>query len=99
MLFLLDPAEIDLVAAVREIERHQRERHQRLAGELLEQHEPRRYCGADEISRRTPQKALVPDLDDRPVGRECDRCGDENRVDDEVGRGGGPEGRKAEPHV
>ena len=91
-LLVLDASEIDLVGAVGQVERRHGERRdpvRRPAGD-----QPRRdrgRAGADEVARRAPQEVLVPDLEDRLVGRERDGRGDRQRVDDEVGRRGADE--------
>ena len=65
-LLVLDAAEIDLVAAVGEVERDDAERRAATGSTRLHAAARRRAAtaGADEVAGRAPQEVLVPDLDD-----------------------------------
>ena len=87
-LLVVYPTEIDLVGAVGQIERRNRQHGQPVR--VSEHHPDGEGCDerTDEIARRTPEEVLVPDLEDRLAGGERDRRGDREGIDDEVGRRG-----------
>ena len=87
-LLVVYSTEIDLVGAVGQVERRNRQ-HGEPVG--VSEHHPDgegRNERADEIARRTPEEVLVPDLEDRLPGRQRNRRGDRKGIDDEVGRRG-----------
>ena len=88
-LLVFDPSEIDLVGAIRQVERGGRERRDPVRREAAHhQGGHRRRTGADEVARRAPQEVLVPNPQDRLRGGQRDCRRDRQRVDDEVHRGG-----------
>ena len=88
-LLVLDAPEVDLVGAVGEDERRQRQRRDPVRRQVDDQPGgDGGGAGADEVARRAPEEVLVPDLQHRLPRRQRDRRRDRHGVDDEVGRGG-----------
>jgi hypothetical protein len=89
--FVVDASEVDLVGAVGQIERSGEEQGDPDARPEERPLGSNRDSGSDEVARRTPQEVLIPHVEDRLMRREADGDRDEQRVADEVGRGGADE--------
>ena len=87
-LLVFDAAQIDLVAAIGQIQRRRGQQRDPVVGRAADddRHASRRDR-ADEIARRAPQEIFVPDLQQALVRRQRDRRGDQRRVAEEVGAG------------
>ena len=81
-----DPIHVHAIRTERQIDRRGRERHQPPLARRP-QHSPRRRgAGADEVAGCGPQEIRLPDTPDALSGREPDRGGDDQRVDQVVGQ-------------
>ncbi len=84
-LLVFDAAQVDLVAAIGQVQRRRREQRDPVVGRAADDNRHARgRDGADEIARRAPEEVLVPDLDEVLVRREGDRRRDERRVAEEI---------------
>ena len=63
-LLVLDPAHVDLVGAIGQVDRRERERRHPVAGVGDDPHGERGAAGADEIARRAPEEVRVPGGDE-----------------------------------
>ncbi len=62
-LLVFDAAQIDLVAAIGQVQRRRRQQRDPVVGRAADDdRDARGRDGADEIARRAPEKILVPDL-------------------------------------
>ena len=87
-LLVFDAAQIDLVAAIGQVQRRRREQRDPVVGRAADDN--RDACGrhcAHEVARGAPEKVFVPDLEQVLVRGEGDRSGNEHRVAQEVRTG------------
>ncbi len=84
-LLVLDAPHVDLVAAIREVERRRREQSDVVVGGAADDDRHTCRCHrADEVARRAPEEVLVPHLEQRLVRRQGDRRRDESGVAEEI---------------
>ena len=86
-LLVFDPPHVDLVGAVREVQRRERQRRQPVPRVVHERGGQRGGAGAHEVAGRAPQEVRVPRRGDPLTAREGDGRRHETGVEQEV-RGG-----------
>ena len=98
-LLVLDAAHVDLIGAVGQIDRRERQRRHPVARLRDDPDGEGGAAGADKVARRAPQKGLAPGCRESLAGRQGNRPGDEHGVDDEIDEGGDHQrhGHGAEP--
>ena len=85
-LLVLDAAQIDLVAAISEIQRKRGEHRDPVVRRPADDdRNTRGRRRAHEVARRTPEEILIPDMHHRLVRRQRNRRRDQRRVAEEIG--------------
>ena len=100
-LLVLHPPQIDVVGAVGQIQRHEGDRRQPVAGVIDERDAEGRRRGADEVAGRDPPEVVVPDRGHAFVRRQGNRDRHQARVHQVRGRGRADEraGNGTQRHV
>ena len=84
----LEPAQIDAIGAIGEVDRREGQRRQPHANPVHDPGGERGRAGADEVARCAPQEVGLPDREHRLARCQRDGAGNEPAVQQEVDRGG-----------